>query len=111
MSCQGDVKPTARGPNPKPLVSNEDNEFSPFDKILQDETIQDYLKYPSLRMHLTTVAKLLRDPKFANEMTIEGRKDIALKKIRGLRVGGREENELVEEFINRFLELSQNTTI
>ncbi|KAA8909725.1 hypothetical protein TRICI_004374 [Trichomonascus ciferrii] len=81
---------------------------SPFVKLLEDDVIKHQLQYSSLRLHLGTVARLLRDPEFAGEATIEGRRTIALKKLRNLRIGGNEENELVEEFVSRVIQLSSN---
>lgn len=81
---------------------------SPFAILLEDEIIKQQLQYSSLRLHLGTIARLLRDPEFAGEATIEGRKTIALKKLRNLRIGGNEENELVEEFVSRVIHLTSN---
>lgn len=41
----------------------------------------------------------------SGEHSTEGRRAVALKKLRELRIGGREENELVEEFVGRVLYL------
>ena len=81
---------------------------SPFDRILEDPQIQYYLKFPSLKHHLSAIISILTDQQVSGEYTAEGRQYVALKKLRELRKGGREENELVEEFVLRVLELLES---
>lgn len=77
-----------------------------YGKLLQDEQIVYFLKQPSLQIHLLTIIKILNDPTFTQKnLTIEQKLDIANLKINDLRIGGVEENELVEEFIQRVLYL------
>jgi zinc finger HIT domain-containing protein 3 len=83
----------------------ESSEQRTFDRILQDEQIKYYLRFDSLKYHLTGVYKLFTDPALSAEQTREGRKAVALKKLRNLRAGGTEENQLVEEFVVRVIEL------
>lgn len=66
--------------------------------LAEDPEINRMLEYSSLRQHLKLVASILSDPSVSREQTAEGRQLVALKKLRELRKGGREENELVEEF-------------
>jgi hypothetical protein len=73
--------------------------------LLRDEKLAYYLKFESLRLNLTAICNILQDPQLSGEESMEGRRDIALRKLRDLRVGGREANELVEEFATRLLEL------
>ena len=76
-----------------------------FERLLRDDGIKYYLKQESLRVHLRTISDILNDPKVSGEQSSEARRRVALKKLRELRMGGREENVLVEEFVERVLEL------
>lgn len=66
--------------------------------LLDNTEVSRMLKYAGLRHHLKLIANILNDPSVSREQTAEGRQLVALKKLRELRKGGREENELVEEF-------------
>lgn len=78
---------------------------SGYEKLINDDIIKSMLRYPALKVHLNTVYTLLTDSQVSGEMTDDGRRTVALKKLRELRKGGREENELVEDFITRILHL------
>ncbi len=77
-------------------------------KIVNDEKIRYYLQYPGLQFHLATIYRFLVDPQAAGEVTDEARRAIALKKLKELRIGGDEQNELIEEFCQRILELLES---
>lgn len=81
---------------------------SRFDRVLEDEQIISMLKYRALQFHLLVILKIMKDPGFLNENTAEGRREIANMKLTGLRSGGREENEIVEEFVDRVLFLMES---
>lgn len=81
---------------------------SPFDKVLQDDAIKYYLKFPALKFHLKSLADILSEPQISGENDPYGRRQVALKKLAQLRQGGREENELVEEFVSRVIECMEN---
>lgn len=74
-----------------------------FDVVLLDPQIQAMLKIKPLQFHLSTIMKILSDQQLTNEPTTEGRREIANKKICNLRIGGIEENELIEDFVLRVL--------
>lgn len=76
-----------------------------FALVLNDPTIQSMLKYKSLQVHLLSIIKILKSDDFTNETTTEGKREIANLKLCNLRIGGSEENELVEDFIKVFLNL------
>ncbi|KAK9378360.1 uncharacterized protein V2V93DRAFT_376020 [Kockiozyma suomiensis] len=65
------------------------------------------LKSKTLQHHLLTIQQFLVDPKLANEHTVEGRRVVALKKLRELRAGGVENNIEVEEFVLHVLDLME----
>ncbi|KAK9475819.1 hypothetical protein V1514DRAFT_338868 [Lipomyces japonicus] len=77
----------------------------PYDNILMDPMIQAMLRSRTLQHHLLSVRELYANQSASGEQTEEGRKDVALKKLRELRAGGVEDNIEVEEFVARFLEL------
>ncbi|CCE72803.1 Piso0_000397 [Millerozyma farinosa CBS 7064] len=79
-----------------------------FDRVLEDEQIKSMLKYRALQFHLSVILKIIKDPGFSGENTAEGRREIANMKLTGLRSGGREENEIVEEFVDRILFLMES---
>lgn len=79
---------------------------SGYEKLINDDIIKSMLRYPALKVHLNTVYTLLTDSQVSGEMTDDGRRTVALKKLRELRKGGREENELVEDFVTRVLQIS-----
>lgn len=80
--------------------SSNENQFL---KVWEDPKIQKFLQSSSLKFHLNTIYRLLTDQSVTREVTAEGRRTIALKKLRELRSGGREQNEQVEEFVQYFL--------
>lgn len=87
-----------------PLSEGTSNSL--FEKILSDPHIQSLLSIDSLQFHLSVLMKLLKntdnilEPKAINES-----KQVMNLKLLNLRLGGTEENELVEEFVNRVLVL------
>jgi hypothetical protein len=93
----------------QPAIANAGPEDSSknavFERLLRDDRIRYYLKQESLRVHLRMISKILEDSKVSGEQSSEARRRVALKKLRELRMGGREENVLVEEFVERVLEL------
>ncbi|KAK6454873.1 protein required for growth at high temperature [Scheffersomyces xylosifermentans] len=94
----------------KGAEENQSHETEIFQKIVSDPQIQGMLKIKSLQFHLLTLIKILDDPtlfKSSNDqiLTHENRLSIMNLKLNDLRVGGIEENELVEEFISRVIEL------
>lgn len=115
LKCAGNDKSTAEPPKAAPTTSASDalagTRFSdaptdsPFSKLLEDEQIAYYLRFDSLKVHLRSLCEILNDPKVSGEDTTEGRREVALHKLRELRVGGKESNELVEEFATRVVEL------
>lgn len=84
----------------------EDEEPSINQKIANDPVIQSLLKYKSLQVHIAVIIKLLTDSSITNEPLAENRREIANMRLCDLRMGGAEENELVEEFVSRVIELT-----
>ncbi|ODV96223.1 hypothetical protein PACTADRAFT_49609 [Pachysolen tannophilus NRRL Y-2460] len=83
-----------------------DDDDKLFQKLLNDPKIKALLQEKTLRFHLTVLFKILNDPKIlSKEYDKENRLEIANKKLVNLRVKGIEENELVEEFCCRVIEL------
>lgn len=76
-----------------------------FDRIAADPVIQTLLSYKSLQVHLAVLARMLSDSAITNEPVAENRREIVNMRLCELRMGGTEENELVEEFVQRVLEL------
>lgn len=72
---------------------------------MKDPQIQSMLRFKSLQVHMNAVVRILQDPSLTNEHQAMNRREIANMKLCNLRVGGLEENELVEDFIKRFLYL------
>lgn len=104
--CTG-TKPSSNLVQPPAAVSEPpaSSSSSRFEKLLQDPQIQYYLSHESLKVHLRAVYEILNNPQLSGEQTSDGRRSVALKKLRELRVGGIESNELVEEFVCRVLDL------
>lgn len=82
------------------------DELSVYQKIANDPIIQQLLKYKSLQVHIAVIIKLLTDSSITNEPLAENRREIANMRLCDLRIGGQEENELVEEFVGRVIELT-----
>jgi hypothetical protein len=87
----------------KSLNQSNATEQTQFDRIVEDPKIQGFLQSPSLKIHLSIIHQLLTNQSVTKETSAEGRRSIALKKLRELRAGGREENEQVEEFVQYVL--------
>lgn len=73
-------------------------------EILKDPELSRLLREPTLRFHLLTIYEILNGA-LIRETSKEGRMDVANKKLTNLRARGLEENELVEEFCCKVLEL------
>lgn len=78
-----------------------------FAKIAQDPLVKSLLGYKLLQVHLAVLLRLLSDSRITNEPLAENRKEIANLRLCELRVNGAHENELVEEFVQRVLYLTQ----
>ena len=62
------------------------------------------LKFKSLQFHLSVILKIINDASITGESVLENRKEIANLKLTNLRSGGyTEQNELVEDFVERVL--------
>lgn len=103
------VPESAKPPSPKPAdttaVSINESQMpqSIFEKIAEDPIIRSLLQYKSLQIHLSILLKLLLDSLLTREPIYENRKEIVNMRLCDLRIGGPEENELVEEFVQRVL--------
>ncbi|RLV83817.1 Protein HIT1 [Meyerozyma sp. JA9] len=94
--------------NQKSSIKNESaNNSNLFGRIASDPQIQSMLKYKSLQFHLSVISKILDDPQISGEQTTAGRREVANAKLTQLRGGGSEENELVEDFAARVLEIME----
>lgn len=85
--------------------------LSIYDPLVQDDVIQKLLSYKSTKTHLKHIATLLKDSKLAREATEEGRMEIANLGLLELRAGGENENEAIEEFCQRALDLMEEKGI
>lgn len=82
-----------------------------FVKIAQDPQIKTLLSSKSLQVHLAVIFKLLEDSLLTNEPMAENRREIANMRLCELRKGGKEENSLIEEFVERILQLQDELQI
>lgn len=71
----------------------------------RDPVIVSLLKHKVLQVHLAVLVKMLQDSQLTNEPLAENRRELVNMRLCELRMGGTEENELVEEFVQRVLEL------
>lgn len=94
-------KDTAGNDNKKVLLTDEPE--NKFNKLISDSQIQSMLKYKSLQFHLSVILKIINDASITGESVLENRKEIANLKLTNLRSGGLEQNELVEDFVERVL--------
>lgn len=78
---------------------------SVYDTLVKDDVIRKILSYKSTKTHLKHLATLLRDSRLARESTEEGRLEVANMGLMELRAGGEHENETIEEFCQRSLQL------
>lgn len=78
---------------------------SRFERLLSDPAISAMLRLKPLQVHLAVLIKILLDPAVTNEATPSARMEVANMKLCELRMGGPEENELVEEFVGRVVHL------
>lgn len=79
-----------------------------FAKMAQDPQIKSLLSCKSLQVHLAVLIKLLEDSLLTNEPMAENRREIANMRLCELRKGGKEENSLIEEFVERILQLQDD---
>ena len=101
-----DYLPTSQPPQQQQQTTTTTPGDDRFLKLLQDDQIKYLLNQPSLQFHLLSIIKILIDPTFTpKNSNIEQKLDIANLKLNDLRIGGIEQNELVEEFVQRCLEL------
>ncbi|CAK7896111.1 hypothetical protein CAAN1_05S06722 [[Candida] anglica] len=108
-SKQGQVQATQENSSSTHNEDSSTNNTTPnkFDRLISDPQIQAMLKIKSLQFHLSTILRILSDPSLTNEQSTEGRREIANKKLCNLRIGGVEENEVIEDFVTRTLTLLQ----
>lgn len=71
--------------------------------LVKDPQFQEYISSPVLQFHILSLIEILNDVGLTNEYSKDGRVEIASRKLNGLREGGIEENEYVEEFIGWLL--------
>lgn len=92
-------------------ASAQTPKLSIYDPLVKDDVIQKLLSYKSTKTHLKHLATLLKDSKLAREATEEGRMEIANLGLLELRAGGENENEAIEEFCQRALDLMEEKGI
>lgn len=68
-----------------------------FDQFLENPRVRELLNYEGVKTQLDLVARILVDASLSGEQTTEGRRMVALKKVRELRKGGRDANAAIEE--------------
>lgn len=104
-----DLEPQGISAEPSAIMESteivEDPQSTKFQTMLADPQIQALLREPSLQFHLHTLTSILRDTSVVNDNR-ENRLAIANMKLCDLRMGGIEENILIEEFIARLLSLA-----
>ena len=87
--------------------SSSSEPMTKFDKYIQDDQIKYLLKQPALQFHLLSILTILQDG-FINNLNQEQKLEVMNLKLNDLRKGGVEQNELVEEFVQRVLKLNDN---
>ena len=70
-----------------------------FNSIFQNERVKTLLCSEGVKKHLKLLYDIMNDPNISGESNSEGRRIVALKKLRELRKGGREGNEAIEELV------------
>lgn len=88
------------------IESESKTPLSKFDKILADEQIKNLLKEPVLQFHLVTILSIIQEG-FIRNLNHEQKLEVMNLKLTDLRAGGVEENEIVEEFVQRVLDLNE----
>lgn len=101
-------KPVQKNANYEKSIENNSSDL--YARIASDTQIQSMLKFKSLQFHLSVILKILDDPQVSGEQTSAGRREVANAKLTQLREGGVEENELVEDFVVRVLEMMEKGT-
>lgn len=71
--------------------------------LIKESQFQEYIASPVLQFHILSLLEILNDVGLTNEYSKDGRVEIASRKLNGLREGGIEGNEYVEEFIGWLL--------
>ncbi|CUM65988.1 uncharacterized protein PRCAT00003642001 [Priceomyces carsonii] len=99
------TEPDRNAPQTNSDDSAAQQDGSKFLRIILDSELRRMLQYDSLQFHLLTLMKIINDISVTNEPSSENRKEIANMKLCDLRSGGLEANQLVEEFVQRFLYL------
>lgn len=103
---QNNAIKTDANPEKSSTTNNESSlNVDLYARIVSDAQILSMLKFKSLQFHLSVILKILDDPQVSREQTSAGRREVANAKLTQLREGGSEENELVEDFVARVLEL------
>ncbi|RLV89529.1 Protein HIT1 [Spathaspora sp. JA1] len=101
-------EPKVEVPSTHTNTGNDDikEDTDKFSVVVNDPQIKSMLREPALQIHLLTIVKLLNDDSLIQgNVNYDQRLEIVRLKLQDLRVGGIEENELVEEFIQRVLQL------
>lgn len=93
------------------VIEVEAAQHSKFERVYRDEIIQSLLRSEGVEKHLRLIMRILEDSKLSGEQSQEGRKIVALKKIRELRKGGREANAAIEDLAVRVIQLLNSETI
>lgn len=70
-----------------------------FSRIFKNERVKALLSSEGVQKHLKLLYEIMNDPNISGENNSEGRRIVALKKLRELRKGGREGNEAIEELV------------
>lgn len=67
--------------------------------LVKAPQFQEYISSPIIQFHILVLLEILNDVGLTNEYSRDGRVEIASRKLNGLREGGIEANEYMEEFI------------
>ncbi|WLF80133.1 HIT domain protein [Lodderomyces elongisporus] len=97
---------TSKSSHTTGIESESKTPLSKFDKILADEQIKNLLKEPVLQFHLVTILSIIQEG-FIRNLNHEQKLEVMNLKLTDLRAGGVEENEIVEEFVQRVLDLNE----
>lgn len=81
-----------------------------FHSVASDPVIKSLLGYKSLQVHLAVILRLLSESTLTNEPLAENRREIANLRLCDLRTNGPQENALVEEFVQRVLYLTSQSS-
>lgn len=87
------------------LAETDDAPCNKFSRIASDPIVSLMLGDKALQYHLHVLTQILDNPGLSNANTVQDRLQVMNLKLNDLRIGGIEENSVVEEFLQRVITL------